>query len=661
VKVRQSHLLAAACLTWLGCGSGGGDGGGDPKRTLHPVPGSPGGNGPAVASVSTPTDFSGDVPIDAAVTGARGGALTLGLEVSRDGGNSFRPGTVSAGSTPAADGHAALVWHSLRDVGFRSHDPVQLRLTASDGQGAGPAAVFVTPAIDNLHAAARHVDSYVVNYGGWSPDSIAIAKSVNLAIVHPKRGDVTRDLVASIQSGLNADDPTDDVLVLCYVSVGEDLRTHGLEDWQVHNDPRFHGDGSGPRIDPRGPGASGATLQGVDARGAASSGGTGYASFYVDDNNRDGVPDRNPVFGSLFVNAGDPAWFGTVDQMTLDGPDGIAGLREVMTPDYGRGLNCDGVFMDTIDTAEPNAYTDVWSTIRTSFEWTAPGFASFIRHVHTAYPTKVLLQNRGVFFFDPRHPQYQFNTRGAVDFVLYESYRLDSNPGDLWNAIQYPDNRYNVAPKLMAEANRPDGFRVLSLGYAVGPPGQMATSTLTGQASDGYADLMEDIHVTQALAGFRHYLTDAAVELVNSFVKDHQNMDDHDAPVWSSTYNDSLTVPPSEPTPRVGIQEAVGGGGVITVRWDVAMDENRVHYVLYAQGAPFDFTADPQLHAARRTELSPTIPSNYAGGVGYGTYPHEARVPGFSPGQTQYLLIRAVDESPAANEDTNTVVITATP
>ena len=40
-----------------------------------------------------------------------------------------------------------------------------------------------------------------------------------------------------------------------------------------------------------------------------------------------------------------------------------------------------------------------------------------------------------------------------------------------WNLtrIRSPDNRWNFAPKLMAEANRPDGFHVLSLGY-VAPP-----------------------------------------------------------------------------------------------------------------------------------------------------------------------------------------------
>jgi hypothetical protein len=346
--------------------------------------------------------------------------------------------------------------------------------------------------------------------------------------------------------------------------------------------------------------------------------------------------------------------------MTLDGPDGIAGLRETLTADAGRGLDCDGVFLDTVDTAAPNAFTNASSANQTEFEWTAPGFASFIRRVHDTYPRKLLLQNRGLFFFDPRHTQYPFNARGAVDFVLFESFRLDSDPVDLENATHYPDNRYNIAPKLMAEANRPDGFRVLSLGYAEGPAGQMSTATLLGQSTLGLDSLMEDIHVTEDLTGMRHYLTDARVVLLNEFVRTHASMDDHDPPQWTSTYDDMMVMPAVAPTPRVGIQQATGGGGKITVRWDVALDKNRVHYVLYSQPQPFDFAADPKLSAATRTVLDPKVPADYQKGVGPDHYPFEATV-SLPAGQQQYLVIRAVDESPSANEDGTTAVLTATP
>ena len=228
-----------------------------------------------------------------------------------------------------------------------------------------------------------------------------------------------------------------------------------------------------------------------------------------------------------------------------------------MTSSYGRGLGCDGVFLDTLDTAAPNSYTNPASSNETKFEWTAPGFGDFIRKVHDNYQDKLILQNRGLFFFDPRHPAYDYNARGAIDFVLYESYRLDSSDAELWNPTFYPDNQFNVAPKLMAEANRADGFRVLSLGYAEGPADQMSPLTLPGQSTLGSDDLLEDIRVTQQLAGFRHYLTNAKVDLVNDFVLTHDALDDHDPPQWTSTYNDHQQYPAVAPTPRVGIQQAV--------------------------------------------------------------------------------------------------------
>jgi hypothetical protein len=521
-----------------------------------------------------------------------------------------------------------------------------------------------------LHEAARAVDQYVANYGAWTANDVAIAKRHQLVIADPGRANLSRADIEDMQRGAVRDDPADDVLVLCYVSVGEDLRSQPLSDDEIRADPRFRGDGSGPRMDPRGPGADGGPLDGIDPRGVASNGGGGFASYYLDDNdvhNRpnhvgDGFPDRNAIFGGLFVNAGDPKWFEAVDAMTTDGPDGRPGLRELLTADYGRGLDCDGVFLDTIDTAAPNSYTNASSANQTEFEWTAPGFGAFIRHVHESYPAKLVLQNRGVFFFDPRKPQYQFNARGAIDFLLFESYRLNSNDFEEWNPIQYPDNRYNIAPKLMAEANRADGFKVLSLGYAEGPPDQMSAETLLGQSSVGLGSLLEDIHVTQDLAGFRHYLTNAHVTLVDDFVLTHADLDDHEPPRWTSTYNDHADLPAGEPTPRIGIQVAEGSGGKITVRWDVALDQHRVRYVLYAAPAPFDFADDPALARAQRTALEPTVPADYrAQGVGPDRYPYESTLSGFAAGVRQYLLIRAVDDSPAANEDTNTIVLTATP
>jgi hypothetical protein len=98
---------------------------------------------------------------------------------------------------------------------------------------------------------------------------------------------------------VNAADPADDVKVICYVSVGEDSRSAHVTDQQARLDPRFIGDGTGPRVDPRGPNADGKSLAGIDPRGASSNGGSGFASFYLDDDSMncqgqgDGIRDRN--------------------------------------------------------------------------------------------------------------------------------------------------------------------------------------------------------------------------------------------------------------------------------------------------------------------------------------------------------------------------------
>jgi hypothetical protein len=512
-----------------------------------------------------------------------------------------------------------------------------------------------------LRQRARTIDDFLINYGSWDDSKIAIAKKHQLVVIHPKNGNVTRAQVAAIQQG--------GALVLAYVSIGEDLRTRGITDDQLRQDPRFRGDGTGPRIDPRGhlPNGGG-SLEGINPLGAPSTGGTGFASWYLDDNSvdrqgvGDGFPDRNARFGACFVNAGDPKWFDVVDQMTLDGVDGVGGFKEVMTFNAGRGLGCDGVFLDTIDTCAPNAYTDPSSPNQSEFEWTAAGFRDFIRRLRTNYPDKIVLQNRGLFFFDSRHPHYKITTRGLVDVVLFESFRLNSNQFELWDPYFFPDNRYNVAPKLMAEANRPDGFRVVSLGYAEGPPDQISKDTLVGASTLGLDALLEDIRVTERENGFRHYISDGPVEFVNSFVHDHANRFDNEPPIWSNTWNANTNLTaPSPPTQRFGIQEVVPGAGSLTVRWDVALDLNPVRYALYLSKTPFDLAGNPTLAGVTRIVLQPSVGKGYENGPGPSVYAHEQTIGGLASGQTYYLIIRAFDTSPQANEDGNQVIATGTP
>ncbi|OPY57983.1 MAG: hypothetical protein A4E55_01251 [Pelotomaculum sp. PtaU1.Bin035] len=503
---------------------------------------------------------------------------------------------------------------------------------------------------------AGSVSSYMIYYGYVDGNIIALAKTYDLVILHTGQANLTRRQVEEIQKGVDPLSPADDVLVLGYISIGEDLRTVGLSAEQMKADPRFTGDGTGPRVDPRGPHPNGgAPLPENDLLGDPSPSGSGFASWYLDDNNMDGKPDTNAFFKAAFVNAGDPAWFEVVNNMTKDGADHISGLAELLTTGYGRGLGLDGVFLDTVDTCAPNYYTDQNSPNQSEFEWTTPGFVEFIKKVRDTYPNKLVLQNRGLFFFDPRQEHYKYTTRPYIDLVLFESYRLNSNNFEEYSETFFPDNKYNYAPKLMAEANRADGFEVLSLGYAEGPPDKMSTDTLLGSSSLGYDSLIEDIEEAQS-AGFRHYITNAGIDLANTFVMDHADLTDSSPPEWSSTYNANAW-PPGKPSPRTGIQEAAAGRGCATVRWDVALDSNRVGYALYYQTEPFDFRNDPKLTTAKRIVLDPAVGDGYAGGVGPGIYPYQAIIKDLTPGQTYYFNIRAFDDSPAANEDSNQVCL----
>lgn len=659
--------------------SGAGQSGGQPGSSAAATGGLTGAGASSMPTsnslVIVGTDVPGapedDVALTVHVIHADLPSLSLDLELSTDGGVSFRSAHATAlpavadGAIPG-QGRIALTWHSMKDVSFHAPANVELRITPIDRVSTG-APYRAHLRIANLRAAARHVAFPMFAYGGWDSGALAIAKRHDLVVLQPGSANVSRQLVEELERGLDPSDPSDDVIVLGYVSVGEDNRTVSLSDAQARDDPRFRGDGSGPRVDPRGPTPDGGPLDGIAPLGNPSPGGAGWASYYLDDDSvgrgkADGIPDRNASFGGYFVNAGDPRWFEVVDLMTLDGPDAVAGFQEILNTSTGRGLGCDGVFLDTIDTAAPNAWTRATDSDFTQFEWTGPGLSQFVARVHSTYPDRLVLQNRGGFFLDPDLPQYASTTRGSIDFFLFESYRLSSSSTDGIDPFFFADNQHNVMPKLVAEAQRPDGFRILSLGYAEGTGDTAASATLLGQGAAALDSLLEDIRVTEQVAGFRHYLTNAGVDLVNAFVRDHTSTADTTPPAWSSVWNtnvDRATGVPAPPTPRIGIQSAVPtGAGQITVAWDVAVDFNRVGYALYYAEQPFDFQGDPHLGSTTRVVLTPRVPAAYVASFGAGTLPFEATIGSLTRQKTYHLTIRAFDS--VGNEDQNAVSLVIT-
>jgi hypothetical protein len=621
---------------------------------------------PQILSMSVPAGSSGRIPVTIQHSDYEQDPLALVLEFSRDSGSSWHmasvAGQVGSGNTAATSGTTTVLWDSLADLGFRDPGTAMLRVSASDGVLTTAPLAITTHSIDNLKAAVDRIDNQAIYYGTLDNASIANLQQYQLVVLHPGSGNLDRSQVAAVQAGVDSNDPGDDVLVMCYLSIGEDIRTVGV-DWATTTDPRFLGDGSGPRVDPRtSPYDGGLSLNGIDPAGIPSPGGTGFASYYLDDNSAangaaDGLPDTNATFGGAFVNMGDPAWYTVLNSMTL-AADNAAGIAEILTLSTGRGLGCDGLFLDTVDTASPDSFTNQASPNQSEFEWTAAGFAVLTSRIKQDYPRTLLLQNRGLFYYDPRYAQYTVNARADIDMLLFESYRLNSSSVESYSTTFFPDNKYSITPKLMAEANRPDGFRVFSLGYAEGPPAEISSDTLLGIGSLGLGLLQDDISEAMAV-GYRHYLTNGAIDLLNDFVLNNVNLADSQPPQWSSTYNDSVTFPPGPPTPRVGLQQLDAGGSSLTLHWDVALDQNAVRYVVYYQTQPFDFGAADPLVAATRVELSPAVGDGYTSGVGPGVYAYQARIEGLSGNDTYYVLLRAQDTSLAANEDSNQVVLSA--
>ncbi len=471
---------------------------------------------------------------------------------------------------------------------------------------------------------------YLIYYGNWDAGKVDAARTdYSLVILHPT-SNVTPADIATIRRGPdNLADTADDVLVLAYISVGEDDRPSAP----------VAGDGNGPRVDPRNSDLD--PLDGIAPLGDPSPGGTGYASYYLDDEDEDGEPDLNSTFGGAFVNPGDPAWFQVIKN-NVKGTDGVAGLDEILTTTTGLGYGCDGVFLDTLDTPAPNSFG------ATQYEWTAPAYRQLVETISDTYPGKLLLGNRGLFFYNPNLKTYDYTLRPHLDMILFESYYTDSSGSGSPSAFFF-DNKFNFAPKLNAEAQRPDGFTILSLGYTT--PGE--------PASLGEQDFIE----SQQEQGWPLYRTNPSLD--SAFNTDAATWNAANAdtapPTWDSTaaFSDDwdLGTPGNQPAPpEIGVQEVEAGDGEVTVRWDVARDQTGpVVYNLY-------YTDQPTLDFGTATKIAGVdveSPANYTLAVDPEDHPFEYTVTGLDNGTSYLFAVRAEDG--LAQEDTNTVTLSATP
>ncbi|WP_144394729.1 fibronectin type III domain-containing protein [Pleionea sediminis] len=289
----------------------------------------------------------------------------------------------------------------------------------------------------------------------------------------------------------------------------------------------------------------------------------------------DGKPDYNPIFKGYMVNPND-TWRWVIDNMRIGTQDvagrsrkaglrQLAGMRDV-TQLRNRSTNFgfDGFFLDTIDTAGP--YNGAgW------YPWTVDEMRDTVKFISDSYPDKIVFANRGAFYFtaglkSPVTEEYSidFSIRPYINAFLFESFRYDSEPGD--NEVDgvteyYNENRFNVAPKVLAEANREDGFTVFSLEYESGR---------SGIVDDAFEKGTE-------MLGFVGYL--ASGRELNTFDFDFINKinlmtDDLTPPTWDTTGSVAYNQPSGEP--RVGVQavETDFENGTLTVQWDIAVDRS---------------------------------------------------------------------------------------
>ncbi len=474
------------------------------------------------------------------------------------------------------------------------------------------------PAATRLSGISR----YCFYYGAdFSAANLTLLAQFDLVVLEPNVTTCTPAVVAELQRrGVKQ--------VIGYISIGEEPSFV----------PVSAGDGTGPVH---------------FAGGAVVAGNNGVASFYVDQawNGAayisDGAPDVNGGFGSRYVNP-NAAWRALLDAQRINGaPRSVAGLAQLAgrrtsdtDTDRAHNFGFDGFFLDTLDTAGP------YANVAGYYSWAAPAMRDTVKFVRESYPGKIVFANRGLFFFNPGlvNPTtnirpYDFTIRPYIHALLFESYFLDSNAGNTGASPSFGDNKHNFAQKIIAEANRADGFTVFGLDYQM------------NRAPALYAQAVNESAVQN---GWLSYLSpDASLAPVGTYVRDNPPAPDTTAPVWDSTGSPPFS--PNDVPNRIGIQSIAAGAqpGSVVIHWDVARDQTLpVNYNIY-----------------RSTDAAFTSPQKYAAvtfqiGNGWATDPttafaNKTTIAGLASG-THYFRVRAEDSATPSHEETNTATLSIT-
>jgi hypothetical protein len=175
--------------------------------------------------------------------------------------------------------------------------------------------------------------NYFLYYNYWWPSIVEHVNMYDMVVIKPEVGpeplSSQASIVSQIKLGLDGKLGTsDDVTVLGYISLGEDLGTMG-------GAAPYTGDGSGPCY------LNVTTMNKVCAN-------AGVASFYLEHGPEDnGVPVRHSTWGGCYVDAGDANWPKYLLGRNRDGNMHPYGADQIIAQGY------DGLFLDAPDVADP--------------------------------------------------------------------------------------------------------------------------------------------------------------------------------------------------------------------------------------------------------------------------------------------------------------------
>ncbi len=444
---------------------------------------------------------------------------------------------------------------------------------------------------------------------------ISALSSFDVVVLQPNQPHCTPEVVDELK--LRGVD-----VVLGYISIGEDYIDNALESPLENGSGMVAYDAATNTLKP----VSGNTLQSfyIDVDSQTLTYDSNGSVIKVETTARrtpDGIPDYNPNFLGYMVNP-DSNWRWVIDNMRIgtsdvNGRSYKAGLKQLAGP---RAINdlrgrsgsfgFDGFFLDTIDTAGP--YDGIgW------YPWVISEMRNTVKYISDQYPDKLLLANRGAFFFSagvksPVTDEYpiDYSIRPYINGFLFESFRYDSDPtidGDGGITEYYNENRYNVAPKVIAEANRSDGFTLFSLDYESGR---------SGIVDDGFNTAIRTLGYTAYLAKDR-----SLDSIYNAYAsKLPEQSQDNQPPSWDASghtiYNEANT------NMRIGTQTVSKGNSDDSafVTWDIAIDQSyplsyeiivtdlsdqtATHYKDISYETNPDWLHNPESHAANRFEIS---------------------------------------------------------